>query len=266
MADPKISVVIPTYNVEKYLPETIDSLRRQTANKKFWDVTFVDDGSTDRTQKIIKENVNSLENARYLINPKNMGQPYTRNRAIANSSGEYIALLDADDRFVPGTIESSLDFLADNPDARYIYSSMKIINDKGEFITEKQSLPFSQENLFHYNFISHVKIFSRATNNLIGGYNASVPFAQDWDHVLRTSLVLPEGSIKNNPDSLYEYRIHPGSISIVNFDERKKMICNFLENVLEQKKGRPVEVFWKEKVQRLGNNEYNYFDWKGKDE
>jgi len=263
MAKKKISVVIPAYNAEKYLPETIDSLRSQTASQRYWDVTFVDDGSTDRTRGILEDGLRGLPNARYLVNGENRGQPYTRDRAIAASDGEYIALLDADDRFVPETIESSLDFLTSNPSVHYTYSSMRVIDDEGIVTSSKESLPFSRDDLFHYNFVGPVKIFSRELNDAINGYDARVPFAQDWDHVLRASLVLPGGGIKNNPDFLYEYRVHSAGVSATCFEERKRMICDFLGRAVKQKAGRPVEVFWKEKVTRPGNNEYNYFDWRG---
>ncbi len=100
---PKISVIIPAYNVEKYVEKTLKSLIDQT----FYDfeAIIINDGSTDNTEKIIKE---VLQNANFqwkLINQENQGVSAARNRGIIDSKGEYICFLDADDYYHPSFLE-----------------------------------------------------------------------------------------------------------------------------------------------------------------
>jgi len=89
-----ISIIIPAYNAEKYISETINSVLNQTYND--WELIIVDDGSTDDTAKIVKAFCEKDNRIQYFYK-KNSGVSDTRNYGMEKSKGEYIALLDADD-------------------------------------------------------------------------------------------------------------------------------------------------------------------------
>ena len=89
-----ISVVIPVYNVEQYLPKCIESIMNQTY--KNLEIILVNDGSTDGSQKICEE-YKSIDNRIKIINKENGGLSDARNVGIDNSSGNYITFIDSDD-------------------------------------------------------------------------------------------------------------------------------------------------------------------------
>ena len=111
---PKISVVMPVLNGEKYLAEAIESILNQT----FQDFEFiiVDDGSTDQTPEILRSYANKDSRIQIVTNPINRGIGYSRNRGIALSRGEYIANMDADDLCLPERFEKQVRFLDSHPD------------------------------------------------------------------------------------------------------------------------------------------------------
>ena len=102
MQNVDISIVIPAYNVEKYIRRTLESVENQTF--KNFEVIIVNDGSTDGTLKIIEEFVNRNDNF-FLINQENKGVGEARNIGIKNSNGMYIAFLDSDDFLEPSYLQ-----------------------------------------------------------------------------------------------------------------------------------------------------------------
>ena len=102
MLFPKISVIVPVYNSEKYLSEALRSLEEQTF--KNFEVVIVNDGSTDGSDKIIEKFIEKNRNFK-LINQKNMGPGCAKNTGIKYSTGEYVTFLDSDDFFAPNFLE-----------------------------------------------------------------------------------------------------------------------------------------------------------------
>ena len=98
--NPKVSIIIPAYNCEKYIENSINSLLNQTYENI--EVIVVNDGSTDNTQKVSENFGNSIK----LINKENGGVSSARNRGIEEASGELIAFLDSDDEYLPIAIEN----------------------------------------------------------------------------------------------------------------------------------------------------------------
>jgi glycosyltransferase involved in cell wall biosynthesis len=262
MASPKISVVVPVYNSARFLSQTIGSLVNQTENKRNWDVTFVDDGSVDNSREVLADETRRLPNAKVVYNNKNMGISYTRNRGVQASDGKLIAVLDHDDTYPDHALEASLQFLGKNPDTKYMYSAMNQVDPSGKLLHVKESLPFSYDDLFHYNFVSHLRVFSRDLHEAIGGYDPKIVFPEDWDHSLRAAIHLGGKGFKNNPKALYNYCVREGvSLSTKVRNDAKLWIAKLIGRMVEKRTGKKVRAFWKEKVQRPGNNEFNYYDW-----
>ena len=97
-----VSIIIPAYNVEKYIQTTLRSIQKQTW--KTWEAIVVDDGSTDQTAAKIKEFV-SIDNRIRLIQQANTGSSGARNKGLAAAQGSYIAFLDGDDTWSPLLLE-----------------------------------------------------------------------------------------------------------------------------------------------------------------
>ena len=95
---PKISVIVPVYNVENYVSKCLDSLFKQTYENL--EIIIVDDCSTDKSKQVVSKLIEGKDNVKFLTNKKNSGLSFTRNRALEVASGDYIGYIDSDD-YVP---------------------------------------------------------------------------------------------------------------------------------------------------------------------
>lgn len=120
----KISVIIPVYNGEKFIDEFMECLAHQTM--KDYEAIFIDDGSFDHTEDILRKFVSSDERCRYFRNDTRRGAAYSRNRGIDLSKAPYILCLDADDRFED-------DLLEQVTNAAYTYSADMVMLERGDF-------------------------------------------------------------------------------------------------------------------------------------
>ncbi len=121
MNNPLISVIIPFYNVSKYLEEAIESVLSQTY--KNWEIVLVDDGSSDDSVGIALKYVRDFpDRIRYFQHPGgvNKGLPASRNLAIKQAKGAYLALLDADDFWLPGKLVYQVSIASQFPQAALI--------------------------------------------------------------------------------------------------------------------------------------------------
>lgn len=131
MTEPLVSIIIPLYNAQNYIAETITSAMNQTWPNK--EIIIVDDGSTDNSLAVAKEFENDWIK---IYTQKNSGASAARNKGLAESKGEYIQFLDADDLLSADKIESQVALLADNKNA--VASSATVYFYDGEDIATKQ--------------------------------------------------------------------------------------------------------------------------------
>ncbi|HRP59105.1 MAG TPA: glycosyltransferase [Vicingus sp.] len=127
-----VSIIIPCYNAEKYIAETIQSVINQTY--KNWELIVVNDGSTDNSLDIIKEFV-VYDSRISFIDKKNAGVSDTRNKGIEKAKGEYIAFLDADDVWNENNLEVKVNSLHNYNDCDYVFSNMYNTDENLNFIT-----------------------------------------------------------------------------------------------------------------------------------
>ena len=103
-----VSIVMPSYNTASYIVKSIQSVINQTYSK--WELLIVDDGSTDTTDEIIKPFLND-KRIRYWKNKENSGPAFSRNLALREAKGRWIAFLDSDDMWLPGKLEKQIAFM-----------------------------------------------------------------------------------------------------------------------------------------------------------
>jgi teichuronic acid biosynthesis len=109
--DELVSIIMPSYNTAEYIAETIQSVLSQTY--KNWELIIVDDCSTDNTDAIVKPFLVD-ERIRYLKNEQNSGAALSRNRALREAKGRWIAFLDSDDLWMPEKLEKQISFMETN--------------------------------------------------------------------------------------------------------------------------------------------------------
>lgn len=121
-----VSIVMPAYNGEKYITDTIESIQKQTY--KNWELIIVDDCSTDKTEQTIKD----IDDFRihYLKNKMNSGAAVSRNYALREADGKWIAFIDSDDLWYPDKLEKQLEFMVRN-NYKFTYTDYKIVYPDG---------------------------------------------------------------------------------------------------------------------------------------
>jgi len=257
---PEISIIIPTYNVQDFIGETLQSVVDQTLSKDKFEVIMVDDASSDKTIEIAQAFAKKYKNIHMFYHDKNQGISKTRNDAIDKSSGKLIALLDGDDILESVALESTTYFMRNNLRVRYSYSGYNKIDSKGIKIGQVASLPFDKKRFFHQNFVGPITCFERTIHDKIGGFENRSRI-EDWNHALKASKILIAGQIANNPKFLYKYRIHQNNISKVGYRSMKEAACNTIARFLEHE-GINANVYWSKMITHLDGSKHNYYDWK----
>ncbi len=120
-----VSIIMPSYNTEKYISESIASVQKQTYAD--WELIIVDDCSTDNTDEIVKPFL-SDKRIKYIKNETNSGAAVSRNRALREAKGKWIAFLDSDDLWLPVKLEKQIAFMKEN-DYHFSYTNYVEINE-----------------------------------------------------------------------------------------------------------------------------------------
>ena len=110
---PKVSIVMPTYNRADYLPQAIDSVLNQTLQN--FELIIVDDGSTDNTPFLLKNYQKKSNKIKVITHTENKGVSAARNTGNKHATGKYIAILDSDDYFLPDYLEETVSFMEKHP-------------------------------------------------------------------------------------------------------------------------------------------------------
>ena len=126
---PKISVIIPVYNAEKYLKETIDSILVQSFQE--FELILVNDGSVDNSQEVIDYYVNKDKRIK-TIQQLNMGAPNARNKGADISEGEYFYFFDADDLMLPDALKNM--YPGDHSDVDLVFGRIIEVDSKGAIL------------------------------------------------------------------------------------------------------------------------------------
>lgn len=210
ISTPLISVIIPTYNSEKTIQQTIDSVLNQTWTNL--ELIVINDGSQDSTLDIVTR----IKDPRLkVLSYPNAGVSASRNRGISQAEGEFISFLDADDLWTKDKLEAQLTALQANPQAAVAYSWTDHIDENGQFLRSGVHRTINGDvyaELLKSNFLangSNVLIRTQALEE-IGTFNQSLSQAEDWDMYLRLAIRYHFVSV---PSPHILYRITPTSAS-----------------------------------------------------
>ena len=133
MGTDKVSIIMPSYNVSRFISESIESVIAQTYQN--WELLICDDGSTDNSKKIAHD-YEALDSRILVINNKYpKGAPGARNSCLDVAGGRYIAFLDADDLWLPSKLDVQIDFMVGNRYS-FVYSYHDVISEKGTLLRE----------------------------------------------------------------------------------------------------------------------------------
>ncbi len=220
---PLLSVVLPVYNGEKYLPNAIDSILNQSFRD--FELIIVDDGSTDRTKDIIASYTD--QRIIRIINNKNEGIVHSRNAGLRLARGKYYAPFDADDVAHPSKFERQITFLENHPEYSMIGSYAHATDAQGKKLPHDYSMPASPECippiLLFRNYFIQSSIVARRAAMPVNGYEEGFEIGEDW---LMWVALSKKGKVGNIPAFLVSKREHShnaGSSNqekLVDFDKK----------------------------------------------
>jgi hypothetical protein len=234
---PKVSVIMPVYNGASFIAKAIDSILCQTFHDL--ELIIVDDASTDDTEKIIS----AYDDARVRLvrNQSNLGIATSRNRGIAFASGDYIALLDADDIALPTRLSEQVGFLEDNPEYGMVGSWIEFIDKAGNsngggmrYEATPDEIPIL---LLFNNCFAQSTVTIRRTILPVGPYKM---MAQAEDYDLWTQLV-KKAKVWNLQKVLVQYRMHDSNVSLSRLEEQEACTVNVIRQYLKELQIVPTE-------------------------
>lgn len=206
---PKISVIMPAYNAEKYIAEAIESILGQTFDD--FEFIIINDCSTDRTEEIVL----SYDDPRivYVKNEENLGVAATLNKGLAIAKGEYIARMDADDISLPERFAKQVEYLDEHNDAAVLGCSIERFSSDRSLDIRRFSADFDSmmvDMLFACG-VAHPSVMMRAeVIRSLGGYDEAFNGLEDYELWCR---VLEKHKITTLPDILLRYRIHGSQVT-----------------------------------------------------
>lgn len=158
--DDLVSIIMPSYNTAEYIAEAVQSVIAQTYRK--WELIVVDDGSADDTDAVIQPFL-SDERIRYLKNEKNSGAAVSRNRALREAKGKWIAFLDSDDLWMPEKLEKQISFMKNNRYA-FSYTNYEEIDANGQLNGVRVTGPrkITKTGMFNYCWLGCLTVMYNA--------------------------------------------------------------------------------------------------------
>jgi glycosyl transferase family 2/glycosyl transferase family 1 len=211
---PTVSVVIATYNFERFLARAIDSALGQDYPADALEVIVVDDGSTDGTPELMKAYAGRVK----YIRKENGGHLSTFDRGIGEATGDYIALLDGDDEWLPHKLRAQVDLLEARPDLGLVHGDMRVVDGDGTVLADSF---FAERNivnvegdllwaLMRHNTITTSAVLVRASLKHLYHPIPGWARVQDWWISLRVAEVAGIGCIH---EPIVDYRRHGSNIN-----------------------------------------------------
>jgi glycosyltransferase involved in cell wall biosynthesis/SAM-dependent methyltransferase len=206
---PRVSVVIPAYNAERWIATAISSVLRQT-----WpnvECLVVNDGSTDSTPQVVDEFAGRVR----FIEVPNLGVAKARNIGAENATGEFIAFLDADDAWKPAKVERQMDVFARERDLGLVYTALELIDEEGQTIS-RLNAPEPQEALRRTLLLEDPPVGLAQSAMMpatvlgeLGGFDERLSTSADADLFCRVATRYTVAAVN---DALALYRQRPGQM------------------------------------------------------
>jgi glycosyltransferase involved in cell wall biosynthesis len=246
---PRVSVIVPAYNAAGYLPHAIDSVLAQTYQD--WEIVIVDDGSTDHTRAVVDSCRPRLQDKLQYIHQPNRGLPAARNAGIRAARGEFIALLDADDVWLPQRLERSVPIMDADRGAGLVHARVVRIDARGSITGQLKVEPkyLSGRIARHiYTRRAHIVcptvMFRKSCLETAGWFDEAMQATEDRDLWFRIALRYKVAYIN---EVLAYYRLSPSSMTS-NLDRLLKGQLYFVAK--HHKSGAATRL---EQLQALGN-------------
>ena len=225
---PKVSIVLPTYNGEKFIRESIDSILGQTFTD--WELILVDDCSTDGTPDIVNRYAASDSRIRAIHNTENQKLPASLNIGFREAKGEYLTWTSDDNMYLPAALEKMAAYLDAHEDEVMVCAWMDVIYENGDFYCEH--LAYSEEHMFYNDCVGACFMYKRRVLQEIGDYDVSFFLVEDYEYWMR--ILTHYGHIGWIDEKLYIYRIHDGSLTETRKRDVRRQLLRMRKKYLKQ--------------------------------
>ena len=217
MENELVSIIMPSWNTGNFIAESIQSVINQTY--KNWELIIVDDCSTDNTDEVVS--FYKDQRIKYLKNEKNSGAAITRNKALREAQGEWIAFLDSDDLWAPEKLEHQINFMKNNG-YNLSFTEYEKIDEESKPLNVYVSGPemVNKRKMYNYDYIGQLTMmYSTKAFGLI----QIKDIKKNNDYAIRLQLYKKDGTcaylLKEN---LAKYRVRKVSISHDKFKKKFK--------------------------------------------
>lgn len=219
-----ISIVLPVYNGERYLKESIESILAQTYTN--WELLILDDCSNDSTASIAKYYQNLDNRIYYYRNDRNLRLPGNLNKGFSLANGDYLTWTSDDNRYHKEALKVMLTTLKEDSQAEFVYTSYNVIDEDGNNLRVFYADPRGKEHILGSNVVGACFMYSRKAYETIGDYNPDLILVEDFDYWQRMFVKFDAVALS---DVLYDYRWHDASLTST---KRQDEFNNVLEKML----------------------------------
>lgn len=233
-----VSIVLPVYNGEKYLQESIESVLSQTYQN--WELIIIDDCSTDKSTTIARKYAEQDNRIHYYRNEENLKLPKSLNRGFWLSKGDFLTWTSDDNRFLPEAIATMVKTLKDNQ-ADFVFASCNVIDESG-CITDTYGVNQKCiKQLIGFNPVGACFMYTRKAYSRTGEYDVELFLVEDFDYWQR---LCSRHKTMVTEQILYDYRFHDGALTSTM--KKEKFYQNMKTMLL---KNRPLfgKIDWEQK-------------------
>jgi glycosyltransferase involved in cell wall biosynthesis len=260
---PKISIVLPTYNGERWLAQSIESVIAQT--EKNWELIIVNDCSKDSTLEIAENYARQEQRIRVFSNTANKKLPATLNIGFASARGKYLTWTSDDNLYKPMALEVMSRYLDENPSTDLVCADQDYISEDGVFLGKLTELlpPRIPIVLLYSCNVGAAFMYRKTIADKIGKYDENVFCAEDYDYWCRMALA---GTITYINDNVYQYRMQSQSLTVTKKNQvaektnyiRKKYFSQFCEKFKLNNKER-VKLLYLSKLYKKSEQFNKYY-------
>ncbi|MGN1148056.1 MAG: glycosyltransferase family 2 protein [Lachnospiraceae bacterium] len=207
----KVSIIVPVYNAEKYIVDTIESVKAQTYEN--WELLLIDDGSTDDSRQVIADYLGGAPDERIKLFPRdNSGAARARNYGLLQASGRFVSYLDADDLWSPDKIERQLAYMCEKQ-AAFSFTGYEFADESGNGTGKVVRVP---ETLVYRQALQNTTIFTSTVmfdSEKITKDKLEMPVIKSEDTALWFKVLRMGYTAYGLNENLVRYRRSNGSLS-----------------------------------------------------
>ena len=213
-----ISIVLPTFNGEKYISQSIDSIIRQSYND--WELIVVDDCSTDRTGEIAERFAEDDGRIKIIHNTENKKLPASLNIGFRKTIGEYLTWTSDDNAYEKDALSVMHNFLNVNPKIPMVCTAMNLMDEEG--VVYSKYPEYDADRMYYNDIVGACFMYRRSVMESVGEYNENLFCVEDYEYWLR--ILERYGQIGYLDSAHYNYRMHRNSLTATKWNEIKSKL------------------------------------------